>query len=175
MSEKLKAADLIERQARTFEAFIAAAAELRKIGSLEQAAAEATEQAAKARKLAAVAADDLAAAKAEVKAAKDQAKATADAAKARADALVEEGKAGAADMVASAKQTASSLIATAEEKVARLLSGVVAQRAALEADIDALTEKANVLMASIATKHAEADALDARLAKAQAQIAKLLS
>ena len=174
MSEKLKAADLIERQARTFEAFITAAAELRKIGSLEQAAQEADEQAAKARKQASEATSELADAKAEIKKARDKADAVVVDANDKAKSIIAAAEIASDEMLDRADKSAGAIIANANAKADNLLAGVTVRKAELEYDITRLVQKRDELSVEMSAKTKQVEELEARLAKAQAQIAKLL-
>jgi colicin import membrane protein len=174
MTDKLKAADLIERQARTFQAIIDAAAALREIGSLEQAAAEAKQAAAEARKERDEASDDLKLAKLAIKEAKEKAKEIFNEARVSAAEVEAKAKANAEVVKSMGHEAAQSVIEQAETKAQNILAGVASDKAMLERDVLHLTEKRNAIDAEISEKEKTADALEARLAKAQAQIAKLL-
>lgn len=174
MSKKITAAETIEALANQYRAMVEAAEMLKQIGSLENAAAEATRaaEAARAERDAAVA--EASEAKAASKKAKDQvvsilAKADADATETRNKAVSErEG------ILAEAENHADELVRKARVEAGQELSGVTAKKASMTKDIETLQGKMDELVAGIASKTAEVADLEKRLEKAQAQVAKLL-
>jgi chromosome segregation ATPase len=171
---KIAIAENLERLAVQYQAVIDAAAVLKEIGKLDQVKAEAEKAAAAAR----AEAED---AKADAKKAKD---------------AVAKSKEQAAEMVAKANDQALATLQEAEQKAAAMLASaetqvkaqvesmadkVEAKKAAIAGQVAQLTTVKVELESSLAglsvaydQKLAEVEAVEARLAKAQAQIAKLL-
>lgn len=174
MTDKIRLADQIDRTAQVFKAFIDSAAEIRKIGQLEQVAAEAKKAADASRKEA----DDAAA---EVKKHKEEAKKAKD----KVTEILEAADAKGADVIAQAKIDADKILADATVKAGNIVVAASATGATRADELrsividltdkrDALVREATGIRESIDQLTAEADDAEKRLAKAQAQIDKLL-
>ena len=172
MSDKIKVAEAIERQAKTYQAIIDAAAILKEIGSLEQASAETKAAAESARKEAEAAHTEAKQAKADAKAAKDKvAEMLAKAADQVLD-VVADGEIKAKGIINGAELRASEIVAAAERSAADRTSGITTQIAQLTAIKGGIEQDIATLGAVADGKLKEVEALESRLAKAQAQIAK---
>lgn len=174
MADKFTAAESIRRLAVQYQSMVEAADALESVGKLEQTIAEATKARDAAVAEAEAAKDELKAAKDEIKAAKD--KAADIVAKANEQALAKLGE---------ADQKAQSILDGAAAKANEIVAGATVsadqQKAAVAGQIAELTSSKLKLEQDIAglnaageAKKKEADDIESRLAKAQAQIAKLL-
>jgi cell division septum initiation protein DivIVA len=171
---KIMMADTINRFARDYESMVKAAEFLKEIGTNEQIADELKAAAEAARTEAEAAKAELVKAKAAVKAQEAKSaemltKAGMDAAdvlaaaNTKADQIIDIAQANAGDIFAQARQDAQ-----------KATAGVAAQVAKLTTERDALLAESLAIEAAIELKQADATAIETRLAKAQAQIAKLL-
>lgn len=174
MSDKIKAADAINRLAQSYQAVIDAAALLREIGSLDQA----KDEAVKARE---VADKEAAEAKAEAKKAKDVVKKAKDDADQIIDGAVIEAKEilANADLdverkIEDAKLRGESIISAARVMADRVTGDIATEAKRTEDRLKELQFNCSTIEASIADKLKMCDDIEARLAKAQAQVAKLL-
>jgi hypothetical protein len=174
MANKLHAAEAIERLAVQYQQMIEVAEILKKIGTVEQATKEAEQAAAAARAEAAAARADADLAKADVKKAKDKAAALLDKAADDVAAMIAEGSAKAAGIEADAITAANVTRDQAKRQASEMLIAATAQKNQLVSDFKALSQQCVDLDNEIKAKTEEVELLESRLAKAQAQIAKLL-
>lgn len=174
MSKKIQAAEAIEVLANQYRAMVEAAEMLKQIGSLDNATAEARKalEAAKDEAEAAKLEADLA--KADAKKAKAKVVEILDKAKIDADEIIAAAVAQGAKEVGGAQMKADSIVAAAQARADALVADVENRRTAISRDVDRLVEQHESLALDIKAKTDEVADLEARLAKAQAQIAKLL-
>lgn len=168
-----KVAEAIDRQAKTYQSVIDAAAALKEIGSLENAAKD-------YRKAADAALADLDAAKEEVKKVKaEQAKA-----KEKADAIVSKANDQALEVLREAEQKGQAMADAAAARAAEILSraeqDAAMQRAGIAGQVAQLTSTKVAIEQDVATLQGvkdslklEAEDLEKRLSKAKAQLEKL--
>lgn len=97
------------------------------------------------------------------------------AANASANEIGKKAASDATNVVALARGKADAMLVDALRKVDEACAGIEERRAKVAQDIDALNIESAGLDKTISVKKAEAEALEQRIAKAQAQIAKLLS
>lgn len=174
MADKFTAAESIRRLALQYQAMVEAADALEAMGKLEQSTREAgaAKDQAEADRNAALA--DLKKAKDDVKAAQlkvvdivaranDQSTAILQEADQKAQAIVDGGAVKANEMIAAAADTVQAQTNAIAGRVAQL----TATKVGLEQDVAGLNQAA-------AAKVVEVEELEKRLAKVQAQIAKLL-
>lgn len=174
MSNKIALAGSLDVLAAQYQAVINAAATLKEIGSLEQAADE-------ARKAVEVATDETLAAKLELNVAKEDAKKAkakvaemlAKAAE-EANGILATAHAHASGIVAEANAKAVAIDQSAVDRLAGALADVNANRARIVNEINNAQDKLDCLALDIQAKTAEADEAQKRLDKVQAQIAKYL-
>lgn len=175
MSKHTDAADAIRRLARLFQPMVAVADELERLGSVEQAVAEAETAKARIAVEREQAAEDLAAAKQSVKDAREQAKKIKADAEDKAAAVINEAR-GEADAI---KAAAEADAKTVTDNATRALSERTAElRGVVEELVTARNELTNELEArrgELAEVNALADAAEARLATAKAEIARMLA
>lgn len=171
---KITAAEHIERLAVQYQAMVDAAAALKEIGSLENATQEAQKAADVARKEAQAAKAEAQKAKDKIAAAEQQAAETLAAAQVEAAMITAEAKQSGDNVVMRAQQEAARIIEKATKDVADASAGVAGRVAELTTAKLRLEQNIAALQDAITAKTGEADAIEARLAKAQAQIAKLL-
>jgi len=174
MSNKITVAENLERLALQYQAVIDAAAMLKEIGKLEQVMAEAKKAAAAAGAELDGVKESLAKAKAEAKKVKEKEAEVIAAAEAKAAVMADEAVASAAATVANAESVAKSIIDKANAGAAAINEAANAEAKKLS---DLIGEKNSLvagLDADIAQKTAFAKDLEARIEKAQAQVAKLL-
>lgn len=169
------AADALKRQAAKYESLMAAAKVLDEVGSIEQAVMDLRKEEdrqrnenAALRGEATKAKKDLASAKQQademIARANDQALARLQEADQKAQAILDGATVDAAKTLAQAQADADRVQGALAGKVASLTSTKVA----LEQDVASLTR-------AVDAKRGEADDLDKRLAKIQAQIAKMMA
>lgn len=174
MANKIQSADAIRRLAIQYQAMVEAADLLESIGSLEQASKEAEKAASAARENLKIAEEELASVKAETKKAKAKGDDVIALAVGAGNEKLEQADLEAKAIVAAANEQADLIVAKARKDADAITSGVESRRTAIAADVDALTKRADLMTAVIADKTAEVNDLELRLAKAQAQIAKIL-
>lgn len=174
MSDKIRLADSIDRQARVFQAFIDVASELREIGSLEQATIEAKKAATAARAESAAAEAELKKAKDDAKKAKDKVDDILAAADAKGNAIIADYQLKADKLLTEAGIAAAGIAIKAAETGEARAAALRAECLDLSEKRDALLKEAAGLRASIEGLTNEADDAEKRLAKVQAQIDKLL-
>ena len=174
MSDKIRIADALDRQAKTYQAIIDAAQMLRELGQIEQVTAEQKAAADAARKEAESAQDDVKKAQGEAKKAKDKAAEIVAKANDQALEVLREAEQKGQSLVDGAAVRAGDIVATAERQAADRTAGVAGQVAQLTSTKVALEQDVATLNHVVETKRIEVDDLEKRLAKAQAQIAKLL-
>lgn len=174
MSQAHDAADAIRRLAKQFENMAYAADVLEKIGSLDNATAEA----GRARLEAETLRDAALAAKAE-------AEAGLTAVKAQADQIVETAREAAAGVVRQAENVGQGKVADATaqaELVVReaniqarkIVDDAIREKNTAALETQALREEHEQLAGAVMASRAEAEAIEARLISARAEIAKLL-
>jgi chromosome segregation ATPase len=175
MSDKITAAESIRRIANFILPMQAAAEALESMGKIEQTIAELERAQANAYAQRDEAVAEMQTAKAQIRAAEekavaivakanDQAMATLGEAERKAQAVLDAAGANASAIMNRANAHAEKATATLAGQVGQLTSAKVG----LEQDLAGLNQAA-------AVKRAEVDALEAKLHKAQAQIAKLLA
>lgn len=174
MSSKSNAAESIRRLAVQYQQMVEAADLLDSIGSLEQAAAEAKKAAEAARADTAAARAEADKAKAEAKKSKEKVDKILSDADGEALAKVQEAEIKAQGIVADAKAKAEQITNKAAVDVADATAGVAGRVAELTTMRLRLEQELAALQNDIDAKKAEADDVEKRLAKAQAQVAKLL-
>lgn len=173
-NEKILMADTINRFAKDYEAMVKAAEMLKKVGTLEQIEEECKVAADKAQaELALVEAE---AKKAKADAAKAKDKVAEMIAKANDQALevIREAEQKAQAIEDAAKAAAAGVTARAESDADNRRAGVAGQVAQLTSTKVHLEQDVASLQDVITRKQIEAEDLEKRIAKAQAQIAKLL-
>jgi vacuolar-type H+-ATPase subunit H len=174
MSDKIKAADHIARLAQSYQAVIDASIMLREIGSLEQARDEANKARDLADKEAKEAKDEAKKAKAVIQKAKDDAEALIVKASQTADEIMANAELDAERVKQDAKSRGEAMVSASIEMASRATGELASQQRLAEANVKALNETYSDLTLACATKIQEIEGLEVRLAKAQAQIAKLL-
>ena len=159
MSKHTDAADAIRRMAKQYEQMVIAADILDQIGSLDNAAKEAQASVASSQA-------EAVAAKAELAKAKD---------------AVKDAKAKAEDIIADAKEKAAGIVADAtakagvltEESISKIEAVRVSVKAGMDADQKAAQDRADVLAALIAERQKAVDALNEKVADAEARFEKV--
>lgn len=174
MSDKIRIADALDRQAKTYQAIIDAAQMLRELGQIEQVTAEQKAAADAARKEAESAQDDVKKAKADAQKAKDKAAEIVAKANDQALEVLREAEQKGQSIVDGASSRAAEIQSRAEQDAAIARSGIAGQVAQLTSTKVSLEQDVATLNHVVETKRIEVDDLEKRLAKAQAQIAKLL-
>lgn len=174
MSDKIRIADAIDRQAKTYQAIIDAAQMLRELGQIEQVTAEQKAAAEAARKEAAAAQDEAKKAKDDAKKAKEKVAEMIGKANDQALEVVREGEQKGQAMVDAAASRAAEIVSRAEQDAAAMRSGIAGQVAQLTSTKVNLEQDVAGLQIIAETKRLEIEQLEARLAKVQAQIAKYL-
>ena len=168
-----KVAEAIDRQAKTYQAIIDAAAALKEIGSLDNMAKD-------CRKAADAARDELEKIESEVK----DAKRDAVKAKEKAAEIVSKANDQALELLREAEQKgqaiadgavarAGEIVATAERKVADSTAGIAGQIAQLTSVKVGLEQDVATLQGANDALKSEAEDLEKRLAKAKLQLEKL--
>ena len=174
MSKYHDAADALRRHAVKYEGLMSAAKALEEIGSLEQAAEEAQAAALTAKDELKTLQDEVAKAKDALKAKKQKAEEQQAMAKAAAELIVGNAKTAAAEIQDNANALAVTIKSQAQAKADQSLAGASRRAEELFETQRQLTESIAALELTLAAKTQEAEDIEARLAKAQAQIAKLL-
>lgn len=174
MASKSTAAESIRRLAVQYQQMVEAADLLDQIGSLENATKEAEKARADAVAEAEAAKADTAKAKDEAKKAKDKVAAIIAEAEGKALEIVQAAEIKGQEVVASAVARADAAVSKAAVDVADATAGVASRVAELTTTKLRLEQDVASLQNAISAKQAEAEGIEARLAKAQAQVAKLL-
>ena len=169
-----KVAEAIDRQAKTYQAIIDAAAALKEIGSLDNMANDCRAAAEVAREDLSKVQAEAKAAKAEVTKAKNKAGEILIKANDQALEVMREAEQKSQAIVDGASVRAGEIVATAERQAADRTAGVAGQVAQLTSTKVSLEQDVASLQDVIGRKQIEVEDLEKRLAKAQAQIAKLL-
>lgn len=171
---KILMGETIIRFAKDYENMVKAAEFLKEIGTNEQIAEECKSAAAKAKAEQAKAEAEAKSAKADVAKAKDKASEILIKANDQALEALREAEQKGQAIVDSATVRAGEIVATAERQAAYRTAGVADQVAQLTSTKVSLEQDVASLQDVISRKQIEVEDLEKRLAKAQAQIAKLL-
>lgn len=171
---KINAAEHIERLAVQYQAMVEAAAALKEIGSLENATQEAQKAAEAAKKEAVAAKAEALKAKDKIAAAELSAAEIIAGAQSEASEIASVAKAQGAIIIEDARKMADAMMVKAAKDVADASAGIAGKVAELTTAKLRLEQDLAALQNAITVKTAEADGIEARLAKAQAQVAKLL-
>lgn len=174
MTKATDAADAIRRLAKQFENMQFAADVLEKIGSMENAFDEAGKSRAAAEAARDQALADKLVAESELAATKAKSKEIVAQAEKRREQILADVDAESDKRLADASERANAAIQSATEQAHGIREDANRQKAAVTLDVQALRDESEQLEAANNAKRAEADAIEARLAKAQAKIAKLL-
>jgi len=174
MSDKIKAADAINRLAQSYQAVIDAASMLKEIGSLEQAKDEAAKARAAADKEAESAKAEAKKAKDAIKVAKEQADKIAADAQDYADKLIAEGAARAKQVAEKCQADCNDMISKATVDASAAKAAAVAEYKQVQDDI----ARAKEVLAEILSKQdaavASAEDAEKRLAAAMSKVKSLL-
>ena len=174
-SKATDAADAIKRAAKQYEAFVAAAEILEKIGSLENAVEEAKKDIEAHRKVRDFEASEANKLKEETINIKNANLFLEIEAKAKADEIVNAATLQAYEIGSDAGVAANKTIQDANAKAQAILAGVDSQLVKLEKERSELESSNAGLQALVAESLAKAEEAEKRLAKAQAAIAKLIA
>lgn len=174
MTNYANASDALKRLAVQYQGLMDAADAFDQLAQFESIKATAQKDAALAREDAAAAADELAVARSAIKAQKAKAIEMMAESKAACSGEIESAQAKALALIADANLAAAAIVDQAKREEAAALAGIAAQVDNLTTAKALLIDEGNALEAAIYVKQAEVEALEARLLKAQAQIAKLL-
>ncbi len=171
---KILMGDTILRFAKDYKDMVAAAEFLKEIGTTEQIADECQAAAEKAKAEQARAEAEAKAAKADAQKAKDKAAEIVAKANDQALEVLREAEQKGQSIVDGASSRAAEIQSRAEQDAAIARSGIAGQVAQLTSTKVSLEQDVATLNHVVETKRIETEELEKRLAKAQAQIAKLL-
>lgn len=174
MADFTTAAESIRRMAVTFQGIIQVADALAEIGSVQQAVDEANKAVEVARKDKAAAESEVAAAKASLAMVQEKAADMLDVAQKQGQAILASAAKVAIEAKDEAEAAAAGTVLAAKAEAGRLMAGRDEYLVAFHEQKDKLMKEIAAMDVEFAGKSAAVSGLEARLAKAQASIAKLL-
>lgn len=174
MSDKIKVAEQVLRAAQQYQAIIAAAEMLKQVGQVEQAVEEINKARTKAMAALELVNLDLVNAQNEIAAAKINAEEIVSEAKDKAAQIVSDAEIVARSLINESKAKAEAHYSDRMSSVTKDRDSVIDKMMAMKQDVEALDQSIDEKRRVIEAKTAEAEALESRIAAAQAQIAKLL-